>query len=126
MAKEKRRGGWPKRSRETLSVRLERGVGFALTLLAEEAGKSRNALIDSWLAALVQVARDMEPDEKGRFQPTARDCWREFGERLASWAAEDGIRADLREAANAEVLAEIEHWKKLDEAERGERRKDRK
>jgi predicted transcriptional regulator len=51
--KPKRTGGWPKRDRESVIVRLSPAVVEHLTAVAEALGCSRNQLIEWALSALV-------------------------------------------------------------------------
>jgi len=59
--KTKRKGGWPKRDRAALSVRVSPALARELTRLARRYGLTRNQFIGTVLEAVVMIERQGKP-----------------------------------------------------------------
>jgi len=55
-SKRKQRGGWPKRKRESIIVRVDKGLADVLSDVARTRGVTRNQVIGDWLSTLARIA----------------------------------------------------------------------
>src|ERR1041385_7016664 len=53
------RGGWPKRERESILIRVEPALGEWLAQRSAHANRSRASLVELWLRALREVAEQI-------------------------------------------------------------------
>src|SRR5665213_585556 len=60
--KRKQRGGWPKRDRAALSLRVEPAVAEWFGVAAQKAGRSGNAMIEAWVSILPAIMNEIEAD----------------------------------------------------------------
>ncbi|MGA3066567.1 MAG: hypothetical protein ABSF29_06940 [Tepidisphaeraceae bacterium] len=105
MAKQKRQGGWAKRDRWAIALRVSPRVAKWYADRSAEAGRSRNNLLELWLEALPEVMDEFTEYaeiERGRGEGRGRSgsaIVEFFGERFVRKVAHLGLSSKELHAA---------------------------